>query len=110
MVWGDPKAITREARRWLLALSLSYGDHHGRARIASDHRGGAREGGEPLLLWRSSGERTEALVAEDVWQVNICQSPSRNFALTQFSEVREVLCCGAYTLPSSKSTLRSLRG
>jgi hypothetical protein len=75
VVWGEPKAITREARRWLWPLSLSYGDDHGRARIASDHRGGARERGEePLLLWRCSGERTEALLAEDAWQVNFCQS------------------------------------
>jgi hypothetical protein len=47
---GDPNAITRDVTRYLSALSGSYGGHHGRARIASDGRGGAGEGGVPLLL------------------------------------------------------------
>ena len=63
MVSGDPKAIAREATRWLSALSVSCGGHHGRARIASDYRGVAGEGGVPLLIWKCPGERTEALVA-----------------------------------------------
>src|SRR5687768_8551147 len=45
VVSGDPKAITRNVTRYLLVLSVSYGGHHGRARIASEDRGGAGEGG-----------------------------------------------------------------
>ena len=50
VVLGDPKAITRDVTRYLLALSVSYGRHRRRTRIASDDRGGAGEGGVPLLF------------------------------------------------------------
>jgi hypothetical protein len=40
--------------RYLSTHSVSYGGHHGRARIASDDRGAVREGGVPLLSWRRS--------------------------------------------------------
>src|SRR5687768_2249960 len=43
VVLGDPKAITRDVTRYLLALSVSYGRHRRRTRIASDDRGGAGE-------------------------------------------------------------------
>jgi hypothetical protein len=44
VVSGDPKAITRDVTRYLLAHSVSYVGHHGRARIVSEDRGGAGEG------------------------------------------------------------------
>ena len=73
VVSGDPKAITRDVRRYLSAFPVSNGGHHGRARIASDDRGGAGEGsGIPLHFWRRSGGRTETLVAEGVGQLTLC--------------------------------------
>jgi hypothetical protein len=73
VVSEDPKAITRDVACYLSALSVSYGvmlAARESPQMIEEERERARR--IPLLFWRCSGERTEALVAEGVRQLSFC--------------------------------------